>query len=90
MSEAHWVGESSVHGDRDIEWCIICDKEAELMDCEKCGEVCCYYCSEGTDTGEPISCRHCLENAEECCEVECIGCGNCACCPQQQETTEER
>jgi hypothetical protein len=63
MSEAHWIGEYGAHGDADIEWCITCDKKAELLDCEQCGEACCHNCSEGTDTG--IICRCCYEGGDE-------------------------
>ena len=62
MSEAYWFGESSVHRDVDITWCVTCDEERdEVLLCEKCGNECCYYCSAGEDTGEPISCESCIE-----------------------------
>ena len=63
MSEAHWIGESSVHGDVDLTWCVSCDKEAsELYDCVECKEGCCHGCSIDGDDG-PI-CIHCYEMME--------------------------
>ena len=62
--EAHWVGESSVHGDNyDFIWCVACDKEAEeFHNCVECTEDCCYDCSIDGDDG-PI-CIHCYEMME--------------------------
>ena len=64
MSEAHWVGESSIYGDNDIIWCVTCDKKInEILGCGLCNKDCCEGCSI---VGKiDIICIDCIESGEK-------------------------
>ena len=57
----YWFGRSSVHPERDLIWCVSCDRERrELFTCRICERDCCYYCAEADDDGE-MNCDRCIE-----------------------------